>query len=187
MAINHHKFTSIRENSFQETSIHLSFADYEVALIAGETSRHAIDRAAVLVDTLVSIYDGELWVAEVEVLKAFRSTIYRATHGCSNNQHRVASIEEEKSAYQDACIEAPNLAATSAENWAELIESPQTGAIAIQAHRNWLSRLAAVAICVKHNFEPVILLYYLKKFVGNALPRQYLRQMLGLLLSAERT
>jgi hypothetical protein len=56
-----------------------------------------------------------------------------------------------------ALVKTPHLSATSVENWAELIEAPQTGAIAIQAHKNWLARLAAVAICVKLNFKPVIL------------------------------
>ena len=157
MAINHKKFASIREDYFRQTSIHLSFTDYEVPLIAEHTYQHAIDRPAVLVETLVSVYDGASWVAEVDVLKAFRSTIYGATHGPSHNEHRLARLREEANAYGAACLENPHLSAVSVENWAELIEAPQTGTIAIQTHKNWLARLAAVAICVKRNFAPVIL------------------------------
>jgi hypothetical protein len=57
MVINHNKFDGKPEDHFQNTSIHLSFTDNEISLITEPGSRHIIDRAVVLVETLISAYD----------------------------------------------------------------------------------------------------------------------------------
>lgn len=157
MAINHNRFDGAAENYFQQTSIHLSFTDYEIPLIAEESPRHIIDRAVVLVETLLSVYDRGAWVGEVDILKAFRSQVHRVQDDPTHIAHQSAAIAKNGKTYRDALLEIPQLTATSIESWDELIEAPCTGAIAIKAHKNWLARLAAMAICVKQNFTPVIL------------------------------
>jgi hypothetical protein len=58
MAINHNVFNGKLKKCFLQTSIHLSFTEYEISLIIDDNPRHIIDPAAVLVETLVSVYDG---------------------------------------------------------------------------------------------------------------------------------
>lgn len=64
---------------------------------------------------------------------------------------------EKSQPYKEVVVKSPHLVATSVENWDELIEAPASGTIVIKAHQNWLARLAATAMCVKHGFTPIIL------------------------------
>ena len=70
MLINHRVFDGNLEDHFQETSMHLSFTQYEIPLLTESDPRHIIDRSAVLVESLISVFEGGTWVAEVDVLKA---------------------------------------------------------------------------------------------------------------------
>ena len=58
MSINHNPFDVKLENSFDKTSIYLSFTEHAILLIIEDNPRYIIDRAVVLVETLMSIYDG---------------------------------------------------------------------------------------------------------------------------------
>ena len=53
------------EDSFQATSLHLAFAEYEIPL---RVSVGAVDAEAAMLETLVSVYDRERWVADIDVL-----------------------------------------------------------------------------------------------------------------------
>lgn len=70
MSINHRAFDGCLEDHFQSTSMHLSFTQYEIPLLTENDPRHIIDRSAVLVESLISVFEGGAWVAEVDVLKA---------------------------------------------------------------------------------------------------------------------
>jgi len=167
MAINHEPFDGKMENHFEHTSIHLSsFTEYKISLVTENTAHHMIDSAAVLLETLVSVYDKGTWVAEVDILKAFRSPIRRVScrHTEADARHSVilarqpcATHNSSKNSYEDIQKEESQLAATSVESWDELIEAPHTGSIAIRAHKNWLARLATTALCTRNKFIPIIL------------------------------
>jgi hypothetical protein len=153
MAINHNKFDGKPEDHFEQTSIHLSFTEYEIPLVTEGSQRHIIDRAVVLVETLISIYDGGRWVGEADILKALNGDCARAT-GCElasgiHVQHKAAFAEQFPK-------DSGNLV-TSVENWDELIEAPSKGQIAVRAHGNWLARLAATAICARLSIRPFML------------------------------
>ncbi|CZR54860.1 uncharacterized protein PAC_04744 [Phialocephala subalpina] len=150
MAINHNKFDGKLEDHFQQTSVHLSFTQYQIPLATEDTPRHTIDNSAVLVEALVSVYGGGTWVAEIDILKAFKSKFRKAK--CSAVERHLV-----KDSYESLLEEYPHLAATSIENWDELIEAPSTGTIAVRAHGNWLARLATMAVCVNNNFTPFVL------------------------------
>lgn len=77
--ISHSTFDGSLEDHFQRTSIYLSSTNYEMPVITEDSPRHIIDHAVVLVETLISVFDGRTWVAEVDILKAFKSTLYRLT------------------------------------------------------------------------------------------------------------
>ncbi|KAH8684202.1 hypothetical protein BGZ60DRAFT_161886 [Tricladium varicosporioides] len=149
MHIDHYPFDGKMEDYFQQTSIHLSFTNYEMPLIS-ESHRHIIDRAAMLVETLVSVYDGGEWVAELDILKAFGTDIHRVV--CDTSSHKGATSDVSGNPPRR-----PHPPATSVKNWAEFIEAPDKGLIAVQAHKNWLARLAITAICARNQFTPIVL------------------------------
>jgi hypothetical protein len=155
MQINHYPFDGKQETHFKQTSVHLSFTEYVIPLIAEDNPHHIIDKSAVLVETLISVYDKGTWVAEIDLLKASRSTLYRVQHASCTSTHKSVRTED----FNQAKAEFPQLAAVSVENWDELIEAPSTGVIAVRAHKNWLARLAAMAVCIKQDFVPIILGY----------------------------
>jgi hypothetical protein len=161
MQINHHPFDGKQENHFKQTSVHLSFTEYEIPLIAEDNPHHIIDKSAILVETLISVYDRGTWVAEIDLLKASRSTLYRVQQPPRTSTHEPERTENFPNghviSYDQARAEFPQLAAVSVENWDELIEAPSTGKIAVRAHKNWLARLAAMAVCIKQDFIPIIL------------------------------
>lgn len=166
MAINHNTFDGKLENYFQQTSIHLSFTAYEAPLI-GSNPRHTIDRDIVLVESLVSVYDGGTWVAELDILKAFGKPrmlrvdpnhIYGVNCNFLNKEERARGGRGGRKAFQDASKAGSCLAVvTSIENWDELIEAPSSGVIVVRAHKNWLARVATTTICVRMGFTPIIL------------------------------
>jgi hypothetical protein len=153
MLINHNVFDGKLEDHFKESSIHLSFTEYEIPLAVEAKGRHVIDHDFVLVESILSIYDGSLWVGELDVSTAFSSNNFELIYEyhCEDSDHQKRSI------YREAPGTNLQPVATSIENWDELIETPETGAIAIRAHENSLARLATTVVCEKKGFTPIIL------------------------------
>ena len=163
LSINHHVFDGKFEDHFQTTSVHLSLTAYEFPLASEvENSRHAIDRSIMLVESLLSVYDGKDWVGEVDILKAvMRTYLLRAECNCSEDVPQQKSLPRESSSYKKSYNEVvkgdSRLAGTiGIENWDELIEAPDQGIIAVKAHGNWLARLAGTAFCMNRGFIPII-------------------------------
>ena len=63
--VNHYAFDGKLEDSFQATSLHLSFTEYEIPL---SVSVGVVNAEATMLETLVSVYDRERWVADIDVL-----------------------------------------------------------------------------------------------------------------------
>jgi hypothetical protein len=152
MSINHNVFDGSLENHFSRTSVHLSFTEYEVPLVTDGDSRHTIDRDVVLVEALLSVYDGADWVAEINILKAFRHHVILLPSVASENGHAGCLHSEESRqqrihmAYQDAFKDVEKLSMISIENWDELIEPPSSGTLVVRTHNSWIPRLAAASV-----------------------------------------
>ncbi|PQE07534.1 hypothetical protein CJF30_00007275 [Rutstroemia sp. NJR-2017a BBW] len=131
MSINHNVFDGSLENHFSRTSVHLSFTEYEVPLVTDGDSRHIIDRDVVLVEALISVYDGANWVAEIDIPKALRSDIILLPSTASKDGHDGWLLHPEDRrkqkihmTYQEAFQDAEKASMVSIENWDELIEPP---------------------------------------------------------------
>jgi hypothetical protein len=164
MTINHNTFNGKLENHFDRTSIHLSFTEYEVPLLTESHTRHTIDRDIVLVEALLSVYDGGTWIGEIDILKVFKYEVVRVPSENVQNgdskqfsDHNEGHISHKAMIYEEAFQEEQKLVATSIENWDELNEAPKTGVVAVRAHKDWIARLAATAICADVGFKLVIL------------------------------
>jgi hypothetical protein len=112
MEINHNVFDGIFEDHFQQTSLHLSFTQYEISLITEDNPRHIIDRAVKLVETLVSVYDSGTWFGEIDILDSFRKGISYVTCSAAQQYHEYHA----KPTYSEALQKYPQLEATSIEN-----------------------------------------------------------------------
>jgi hypothetical protein len=64
-AVQQFPFTGFSTSAFERTSLHLSFTDFRVP-IAIESG--AIDAEILLLETLISVYEGRQWIADLDVL-----------------------------------------------------------------------------------------------------------------------
>ncbi|KAM3072717.1 hypothetical protein ACMFMF_007050 [Clarireedia jacksonii] len=163
MSINHNVFDGSLENHFERTSVHLSFTEYEIPLLSRGDSRHKIDRDVVLVEALLSVYDGASWVAEIDILKALESDITILPSVSLENGHFVSGHINHAS-YEEAFQDDEKVSMISIENWDELIELPCSGTLVMRTHKSWISRLAAIS--------DVGYLYYLLILAGLAAQKQ---------------
>ncbi|KAK8015592.1 hypothetical protein PG991_008480 [Apiospora marii] len=114
---------------FQNTSMHLSFTNWERPL-EGFRSGGNQDVEIALIESVLSIRERGRWIGDVDVLPALRSNIiYRLGPQLPCSHSRT---------------EAPQAHMTSIESWDELREF-SAGNVVVRAHGNWIARLAATA------------------------------------------
>ncbi|KAK7918190.1 hypothetical protein PG985_010064 [Apiospora marii] len=126
---NPQRFDGVATDLFQNTSMHLSFTDWERPL-EGFRSGGNQDVEIALMESVLSIRERGRWIGDVDVLPALRSNIiYRLPPQLPCSHSRT---------------EAPQAHMTSIESWDELREF-SAGNVVVRAHRNWIARLAATA------------------------------------------
>lgn len=141
--INHADFDGRMEDAFQHTSLHLSFTGYQLPMITAEHGYQGVE--ANFVETLVSVFDGHEWVADLDVLKALAmpsvSRLGSANlRGCRHKKLRNT----------------PQFTLTSIDSWNELMDRPFNACI-FRASGNWLARLSAVAVNAQQGLDTIVL------------------------------
>ncbi|KAL9623650.1 MAG: hypothetical protein Q9160_002106 [Pyrenula sp. 1 TL-2023] len=149
--VNHTAMAGIAEfgDSFQTTSLHLSLTGYE--LPAGVHSQGAQDFDARFVEALVSIFDRDEWVADVDVLKALqRPELIRTGPLLRGNDKQIVSYGRKAFLCQhDKVNQVPqSMKLTSIECWQELLDPAMNPAI-FRAEANKHARLAAAVLSVQ--------------------------------------
>jgi len=143
--VTHAPFDGKRENSFQATSLHLRFTEFEMPFNVGQ--RGAIDKDLCLVETLVQVFDREKWVADLDILPLFdkftdliRRNNVKCT-GCSTSRGIPRPLR-------------------SIDNWEELLDTGDSlGTLEVgvlRANDNWLARLAAACVSLQKGYRTVI-------------------------------
>jgi len=132
--VRHAPFDGKLESNLTETTLHLSFTGYEFPL---RTSDHgAFDKEASFVEAAVRAFERSEWVADVDLVGAFRRSKQLSMRlGLCNHS------EEEQQKYQDLNL-------TSVDCWTELLDAPMTGFV-VRAKGDWLSRLAVFAVSMQ--------------------------------------
>jgi hypothetical protein len=147
-------FDGLPVNLFKHTSLHLSFTDFEVpiAIVSG-----AYDPEVILLEALISVHEGRQWVADLDVLGSLASRSLAIPLGCSDNcSHPPDSDSLGKGLVAELGVQLKSIG-----NWEELLccrdnlLSTETGVA--RTFDNWLSRLAAAAICVQKGFTTILL------------------------------
>lgn len=131
-------------NCFENTSLHLSFTGASTPVNLDFSGGQDAD--VYMLETLVSVHDNGRWIADLNILKTFRSTQLILIPLCSDRyQHGAAAIPS-----------IPKYPMTSIDNWLELVDTLEEHICVVQAYGNWEARLATGSISIaKHYFTLV--------------------------------
>lgn len=138
--IAHRPFNGHLEDNFTATSLHLVMTGYKQGLNTG--NHGSKDHEATFIEAIISVYDRGDWVADLDVMKAYRQwndSIIRTDARCGHS-------EAER---QNASI-FPSL--TCIDTWVELLDPP-SGYSLVQARGNRLARLAAATIATEKGYQ----------------------------------
>ena len=120
-------FNGREEDTFKNTTLHLSFTDYSLPI--STESKGTRDNQVSFVESVVSVHDRGIWVGDIDILGSVES-IRRL-------EHRYPCTHEPASK--------PARSFSSIESWDEVLDPPKAPSI-IRASGNWSARLAIVAI-----------------------------------------
>ena len=138
--ISHAPFDGKIEDSFRNTSLHLSFTHYTMPVDTGVSGGQDIE--TFFLESLISVYDRDKWVADLDVLKMLGSELFqRHTYMtfCDNRHDQT-----------------PNFDLISIDNWEELLDREEVPTV-VRAYRNKMARLATAAISVRQGRPTIIL------------------------------
>jgi hypothetical protein len=149
--INHSKFDGKIEDSFQATSLHLSFTPYVLPLNIGDHGTQ--DKDVFFVESLVSVYDHSKWIADLDILKSFESHLFSRVQRAYNCNH-CCNCQNTGSCEHSNRV-ASSLKLTSLDNWEELIERDRVNCI-VRANGNWLARLATNVLSISQGHKTAV-------------------------------
>ena len=140
-SIVHRPFEGHLHNNFKSTSLHLSFTAAESSVNVGFSGMK--DDEVYLLETLRSVHEGGEWVADLDVRESFSLTPnYVIVKQCK--EHVESKIDN-------------NLKISCVDNWAELIDPPESRLGAVRACGSWQARLATFTVAIAAENNVVIL------------------------------
>jgi hypothetical protein len=138
--VRHEEFDGRLDDCFQSTTLHLTFSGYEAPIDVGTHGGRFVD--AFFLEAVVSIHDRGEWIADLDVLSTFESSLFY-------------SLVDQPSCRDKAPIPIPDFSVVTIDSWKELIDRPTQVAV-LRAHGNWLARLAAVSLSVRLGIPTVV-------------------------------
>ena len=138
--ISHETFNGEMKNSFENTTLHLSFTNAESPISLGFSG--AQDVELYLLQTLISVHDRGKWVADLNILNSLDSTNNRSLPQCSEEHHSETKL--------------PRYTMTSIDDWLELLDPSEGPLSIVRAHKNWQARLAALTISIAKGNTTVV-------------------------------
>ena len=137
----HLPFDLAEEDSFSQTSLHLSFTGWEQPINVGSKGNRDVE--ASYVEAAIGLYDRGKWVADLNILDIFKHRSSRLMNTCFN-YHANRECREELCKY------------VSIDSWEELLDSPIEVGV-VRARGNWQARLAAAALAIQRGHETRII------------------------------
>lgn len=157
--ISHAEFDGNLQDSFQNTSLHLSFTDFEMPVDV--KGAHGIrDTEVFLLESVVSVHDRGQWFGDIDVLSLLNSETVNSTGKSAGEKRAMRTFASCSHSPPERCYQnSTNLARIiSIDIWEEFLDLPVGSVNMIfRGHGNWLARLAAAAISVQRGLETVIL------------------------------
>lgn len=142
--VNHFSFNGDFEDKFQNTSLHLSFTDFELPIDVGH--RGLRDTLVVLLESVVEVNDGGTRVGDLDINSMSQSIDVKRAPKCTNKAHPTTAYRPAAEDTKLKCI----------DSWVELLDFPDTVGI-FRAKGNWQARLAATAASLQLRKRVVIL------------------------------
>ena len=157
--LNYLTFNGEPENCFGQISIHLSFTAYEMPLQTENTDQHIIDRPARLIETLVSVYDGQKWVADLNVMECLSGK--KITRLTCRSRDRITGLGGDYEGANNCQATYSNIfsggSMVSVDNWEEFLQPSDESISVVRAHQNWPARLAFTVASVQQGRHPILL------------------------------
>lgn len=138
--INHAPFDHQRTDSFQNTSLHLSFTQYTIPFNIGDHG--AQDAEAFFIESLISVHDRGRWVADLDVLSMFRSVDFKKVAVLKHCDHSESTPSPHT--------------LISIDNWEELLDRGNASVV-VRASRNPMARLATAVVNVKQGYQTIVI------------------------------
>ena len=131
-------FDGCLRNSFQDTSLHLSFTGAEEPVNVRFSGAQDIE--VFFMETLISIFDRGKWIADLDICGSLgRPNALVRIPTCNQSHIDAGSMESQVTLEsQVTCI----------DNWVSLIDATENHINLVRAHKNWQARLAAASLSV---------------------------------------
>lgn len=159
--INHPPFKGETIDSFGDTSLHLSFTEYEISL---SVRVGVIDADAVMLESLISVYDRDKWIADLDVLGSLarkESDFFPrlASHHETMCPRAPSSMKAAEKSVNP--IDNTTKRFVAIDNWDELLDPPEGLGISqigvIRASDSWQARLATMSVCIQRTYRTTVL------------------------------
>ena len=132
------EFDGYLRNSFQDTSLHLSFTGAEEPVNVYFSG--AQDVEVFLMETLIGIFDRGKWIADLDICGSLgRPNALVRIPACNQSHIDAGSMESEVTLESQV---------TCVDNWLSLIDATENHINLVRAHKNWQARLAAASLSV---------------------------------------
>ncbi|KAF1846892.1 uncharacterized protein K460DRAFT_392372 [Cucurbitaria berberidis CBS 394.84] len=125
--------------SFQNTSVHLSFTEFNIPLYDG--SRSARDNQVFLQESVISVRDKGEWVADVDPLPLLQY----------GPDARLRALPTQVPC-QHSKVANPNQEIIAVDSWNELLDRPE-GLFVVRTGSNWIARLASTLVAYQRMRE----------------------------------
>lgn len=154
--VNHEIFDGQIHDSFAQTSLHLSFTEFELAVDVGQ--RGLRDARVVLVESLISIDHRGKHVGDLDILSMFQSEkLVAIQRSCEHKIVQTTANEGETSSARLLSIDNwEESGLVSIDNWEEFLDFPDSRGI-FRATGNWQARIAGAAASTQSGKRTVIL------------------------------
>jgi len=83
--VNHHPFDAREENCFHDTSLHLSYTEWNLLTDVG--SRGNRDVEAYYTEATIGVYERGKWVGDLSILDVFHNRFSRIIPECKDARH----------------------------------------------------------------------------------------------------
>lgn len=127
------EFNGLAEDSFSNTSMHLSFTEYYFPLVRASDGQGQ-DKLVHYLESVVSIHHAGRWIGDVDLQKCLASSFF--------------TREPPESCKQDHGTYSGGNGIRSIESWEDVIDPPPGDAV-VRAHGNWVARLATTAVLIR--------------------------------------
>jgi hypothetical protein len=139
--VNHDPSDGGEEDSFSETSLHISYTDWQLPIDIGARGKRDVE--AHYVEAAIGVYDRGKWVADLNILDVFRHRLSQIVRTWTDHRKYPPPIDE-------------TAKFVTIDNWEELLDSPTEVGV-VHARGNWQARLAAAALSIQRGHETVLL------------------------------